>query len=153
MLHILLWLACTMYHATSMNHTRLNFNGYYLLLGIKTLDIPCIYNAAEGQCDLLFFMLCIICEMAFCGDHSPSHDCIGTHRSHENPKKYEEFHCQHCLIKFKEYSGTERYADFTHTFFIFWKQKKNKRKKLKGEGSGFPRLSYFHQKSIYLFTC
>ena len=38
----------------------------------KTLGIPCIYNAAEEQCDLLAFMLCIICEMAFCGDHSPN---------------------------------------------------------------------------------
>jgi hypothetical protein len=56
------------------------------------------------------------------------------------------------LIKFKEYSGTERYADFTHTFFIFWKQKKQK-EEAKGGGVRVPRLSYFHQKSIYQFTC
>ena len=36
----------------------------------KTLGIPCIYNASEGQCDLFNFMLCIICKMAFCGDHT-----------------------------------------------------------------------------------
>ena len=93
-----------------MNHTRLifvemNFNGYYLLLGIRLLAY-----LAEEQCDLLAFMLG---EMAFCSDHSPSHDCIGLHRSHM--KKYVEFQCQHCLIRFKEYSGTERYADFTHS--------------------------------------
>ena len=94
----------------------------------KTLGIPCIYNAAERQCDLLAFMLCIICKMAFCGDHSPSHDCIGTHHSHENPKKYEEFQCQYCLIRFKEYSGTKRYADFTHTLHLF-ESENNKKKK------------------------
>jgi len=55
----------------------MNFNGFYLLFWDKTLGIP-----AEEQCDLLAFMLCIICKMTFCGDHSPSHDCIGTHRSH-----------------------------------------------------------------------
>ena len=48
--------------------------------GDKTLGIPCIYNAVEGQCDILASMLCIICEMAFCSDHSSSHDCIGTQR-------------------------------------------------------------------------
>jgi hypothetical protein len=38
----------------------------------KTLGMPCIYNAAEEMADLLAFMLCTICEMAFCGDHSPA---------------------------------------------------------------------------------
>jgi len=80
----------------------------------KTLGMPCIYNTVEGQCDLLAHKLCIICEVAFCSDHSNSHDCIGTHHSHANPLKYEEFDCQHCLIRFKEYSRSERYADFTH---------------------------------------
>ena len=78
----------------------------------KTLGIPCIYNAVEGQCDLLAHQLCIICEVSFCSDHSNSHDCIGTHHSHANPLKYGEFDCQHCLIRFKEYSSSERYADF-----------------------------------------
>jgi hypothetical protein len=50
--------------------------------------------------------------VAFCRAHSYSHDCIGTHHSHENPLKYGEFDCQHCLIRFKEYSSSERYADF-----------------------------------------
>ncbi len=31
----------------------------------KSPGIPCICNASEGQCDLLAFTLCIICEMAF----------------------------------------------------------------------------------------
>ncbi len=31
--------------------------------GDKTLGIPCIYNAVEGQCDILASMLCIICEI------------------------------------------------------------------------------------------
>ena len=99
----------------------------------KTLGIHCIYNAVEGQCDLLAHQLCIICEMAFCSAHSYSHDCIGTHHSHENPLKYGEFDCQHCLIRFKEYSSSERYADFTHKLHYFegFASKKNKKKMLK----------------------
>ena len=101
--------------------------------GDKTLGIPCIYNAVEGQCDLLAHQLCIICEVAFCSDHSNSHDCIGTHHSHANPLKYEEFDCQHCLIRFKEYSSTQRYADFTQKlhFFEGFSSKKNRKKMLK----------------------
>ena len=99
----------------------------------KTLGIHCIYNAVEGQCDLLAHQLCIICEMAFCSAHSYSHDCIGTHHSHANPLKYEEFDCQHCLIRFKEYSSTQRYADFTQKlhFFEGFSSKKNRKKMLK----------------------
>jgi hypothetical protein len=99
----------------------------------KTLGIHCIYNAVEGQCDLLAHQLCIICEVAFCRAHSYSHDCIGTHHSHENPLKYGEFDCQHCLIRFKEYSSSERYADFTHKLHIFegFTSKKNRKKILK----------------------
>ena len=82
----------------------------------KTLGIHCIYNAVDGHCDLLAHQLCII------------HDCIGTHHSHENPLKYEEFDCQHCLIRFKEYSGTERYADFTHTIHFFEDMQAKKQK-------------------------
>ena len=95
----------------------------------KDLGIPCIYNS-EGQCDLLALMLCIICNVAFCCDHSHGHECIGTHRSHTNPVKYAEFQCQHCKITFKEYDGSWRYADFTHTLDWF-ESRKNIRKKLK----------------------
>lgn len=95
----------------------------------KDLGIPCIYNS-EGQCDLLAFELCIICNVAFCCDHSHGHECIGTHRSHTNPVKYAEFQCQHCKITFKEYDGSSRYADFTHTLDWF-ESRRNIREKLK----------------------
>ena len=79
--------------------------------------------------NVTYLLLCFV-VFAKWRFHSSSHDCIGTHRSHENPKKHEEFQYQHCLIWFKEYSGTKRHADFAHTLHLF-ESKINKKKKLK----------------------
>ena len=121
--------ATWMYRTTSMNHTilifvKMNFNGYYLLLGIRLW----IYNAAEGQCDLLAF------KWHFAATIHPATTVLEHIVAMKTRKrKYEEFQCQHCLIRFKEYSGTKRYADFTQKlhFFEGFASKKNRKKMLK----------------------
>jgi hypothetical protein len=37
--------------------------------------------------------------------------------------------------------------------FLFFESKKKQKEEAKGGGVRVPRLSYFHQKSIYQFTC
>ena len=109
-----------MYRATSMNHTRLifvkmNFNGYYLLLGIRLWAYLAYTMLLKDNVTYLLLCFVLFAKWHFAATIHPATTVyIGTHRSHENPKKYEEFQCQHCLIRFKEHSGTKIYADFTH---------------------------------------
>ena len=93
------------------------------------LGIPC-NNASERQCDKFAFMRCIVCEVAFCSNHSYGHDCIGTYHSHQHPIKFQEFLCQHCNITFIEYRESDRYADFTGELESF-ERPSNKGKKQK----------------------